>query len=1236
MVTNKTIYKMYKKIFFALGLMLLVTGYTFAQNATLKGKVTNQDGKPVEFANVRLMQEDAMILGTSTDEQGNYTLKPVPSGKLTLVVTFAGCGRTEIENLEFRGSLVKFQDVQINCGGKTMKTFKMTAEKPIFEKDQSASQQSMTAQDMENMSGKSVASALNTMSGLTQSSGGTSIRGNRTGQLVYMVDGVRSGNDVAFAGVASMNMISGGIPAKYGDGAAFVEIETKGAARRFGGSLDLYDYINGYYTGGMQFSLTGPMLKGLEKKTDEAMKAGKRKTKLNSAGFFLSGSASYNPGSTSAKGGYYEAPQSLIDELKANPLRVEEDGTVYQNTLYITKDQWGKSTKRLSHATSYGGSLFGKLDVRTSYIDVIATGKLSYSAGQSYSFSNSLYNTENNGFSESWTGAAMVRLTQRFRPDTNAIFKNAFYRIQFSYEHGEGKSYSKTHKENIFDYGYIGQLRHTATPFYELGSDSLNGRWQSNVYKLSSFAYLIDTFIAGDKNPDLARYTQNVFDNFGSAIQYNNHIQSLGGLLNGEAPSGAYGLFSAPGVTSNGVGKSRSDVLDFNASLSFDLKDHGIEMGFQYYQSMSHSYSVSPRGLWTLMRELANDHIQELDKNSAYGTYTDGVFTDTINYKRLVNKEGQKVFDKNLREKLGAAEDEWIDIDRYDPSTYSLDMFSAEELLHNGSPYVSYYGYDYTGKRPNNKSITMDDMQKWFNGEDGRRDFTSIGAYKPIYMAGYIQDHFAIKNLFFNVGVRLDVNDANQPVVKDMYLYREAYTAKEVNQMNVTFSDKGYQIPGSIGDDYTVYVQDPTAAELEVTAYRNGTTWYDPQGNEVTDPTDLAKEAGTSNLTPYLKEMPGASDQTKVSYKAFQDYTPTLENGGISIAPRLSFSFAVSDQSVFYAHYNVMTKRQNSRISPIYYLFFEDYAKGNSYCSNTGLKPEKSIDYEVGFRQQLAQNMALNISAYYSEKRDQVQVYRYTEAYPSTYYSYTNIDFGTTQGFTIGLEMRKAKHVSFTTNYTLQFAKGTGSTSTSAATMIASGQPNLRTLTTLAYDQRHVLNANINLSCGPSQGFPITLKKQNKQIYPLENAGMNITAKAGSGLPYTRSSTIASLTGQGAYQLVGSPYGSRMPWQYSCNVKFYKAWLLKLKDSDDKRAQKMGSLQAYLDINNIFNFSNVSSVYRYTGNASDDGFLTADEFQAYISSQVCPQSYIDYYTYTMTAGRLGSARVITLGAMFNF
>ena len=72
-----------------------------------------------------------------------------------------------------------------------------------------------------------------------------------------------------------------------------------------------------------------------------------------------------------------------------------------------------------------------------------------------------------------------------------------------------------------------------------------------------------------------------------------------------------------------------------------------------------------------------------------------------------------------------------------------------------------------------------------------------------------------------------------------------------------------------------------------------------------------------------------------------------------------------------------------------------------------------SIEYEIGFRQKIGEKSALSIAAYYSEKRDQIQSFRYTGAYPTTYYSYKNMDFGTVQGFTISYELRRIKHVSF-------------------------------------------------------------------------------------------------------------------------------------------------------------------------------------------------------------------------------
>jgi hypothetical protein len=1231
----KTIRNMYKKIFYVLGIVIFTLTYGYSQNATLKGKVTDEKGTPVDYANVKIMQEGSLITGSTTGEDGSFTIKPIPTGTFDLVVSFVGCQEKKIVGISFRGSEVKFQDVQINCSSGTLLTEVVIVDtREIFSKDQTESKSTRDGSEIAEMPGKDVSSVLSTMSSVVGSGDNISVRGSRTAPQ-YIQDGVKmSGSGgIPASALASVSLIAGGIPARYGNATSVVEIETKGPSRSVNGSIDLYGNIEGYNNGGFQFVLSGP----INSKKNRA----RPEEQQNRIGYMITAMGSYSSGGI-YRGGTYRAPQELIDKIIENPLRPAVGGgsTAAMNPeiAFVTKDQLTIG-KTVQNGESYGGTVSGKLDFRTrANIDIIMNGRFSYSKGRSWSFGNSLFNSKNNAESESMGGLGMIRFTQKFKDTEKSLFKNVYYRIQADYQFSTGQTYNKYHKTNIFDYGYIGQFIHSERKFYNIGSDTLDGHFYENVRILSSYYYPLDTFIASDKNPALARYTELAYNQLredGATTIFDEHIQTYNGLLNGEHPSSAYGLFVAPGVGYSSYGKSRGHQFGFNAYVSFDIKkDHAIELGYQFEQSISQSFSVGATGLWTLMRQKANSHIKELDATTGIGVFIDGIFVDTINYKKLINYGAQSTFDKNLRAKLGAAEDEWIDIDNHQPETYSLDMFSAEELINEGNSYIGYSGYDFTGTKLRYKPTTMEDMKKWFN-DSNSQILSDIGASMPIYHAAYIQDKFSIRNLIFNVGLRVDIFDANTPMVKDMYLYREAYTIKEAKQQNATFAE-GYKVPESMGDDYIMYVLDPTANELTVTAYRNGTTWYDAQGNIVTDPNELAKAVGETSLLPYLKEMPGASDKTKVNWKAFKDYSPTLENGGITLSPRLSFSFNVSDESVFYAHYNVTTQRQYSTVSPITYF----YMKEGSTISNTGLRPSKSIDYEIGFKQRIGKDMALFLSAYYSEKRDQAQMFRYAQAYPFTYYSYANIDFGTTQGFVVSLDMNRIKYVRLTANYTLQFAKGTGSSAASNLAIIATGQPNLRTLTNLSFDQRHMLNANLSFSVGPKQGYSSkhVVKKTNtqKEIYWFQNAGINITAKVASGLPYTRSSTMRSITGQGIETVSGSIYGSRMPWQYTLDMKIYKVFLFDVNKNKENKKQKLTQLQVYLDIWNIFNFKNITSVYPYTGNALDDGFLTDADFQNYINSQLSAQSFIDYYTIYMETGRIGYPRRFTLGVSFNF
>ena len=251
---------MLRKVLFTLVIVLLTGSITYGQNATIKGKVTETDGKtPIEFANVQLMQEGVLILGAVTDEDGQYTLKPIQSGKYDLIVSCMGYAKFTLEGLEVRGSQTKIQPVTLSSSAITKGEVKVVAERPLFQQDQTVTEDRVSADEMKNMAGKSVSSVLSTMSGVTVGSGGSmNVRGNRDGQTAYYVDGVKT-SSVPQGAIGEMALLMGALPAKYGDATSVVEIETKGISREYHGSVDLYGSIDGYNDFGLRFDVAGPL-----------------------------------------------------------------------------------------------------------------------------------------------------------------------------------------------------------------------------------------------------------------------------------------------------------------------------------------------------------------------------------------------------------------------------------------------------------------------------------------------------------------------------------------------------------------------------------------------------------------------------------------------------------------------------------------------------------------------------------------------------------------------------------------------------------------------------------------------------------------------------------------------------------------------------------------------------------------------------------------------------------------
>jgi outer membrane cobalamin receptor len=127
---------------------------------------------------------------------------------------------------------------------------------------------------------------------------------------------------------------------------------------------------------------------------------------------------------------------------------------------------------------------------------------------------------------------------------------------------------------------------------------------------------------------------------------------------------------------------------------------------------------------------------------------------------------------------------------------------------------------------------------------------------------------------------------------------------------------------------------------------------------------------------------------------SFDDYKPQL-----NLMPRLAFSFPISEDAGFFAHYDVLYQRppSNSTLSALDYFYFNN-ASANIQ-NNPNLKPVRTVSYEAGFQQKVSQYSALKVSAYYKENKDLIQrrVYTNIPAPITTYETYGNLDFGTTK-----------------------------------------------------------------------------------------------------------------------------------------------------------------------------------------------------------------------------------------------
>jgi hypothetical protein len=352
------------------------------------------------------------------------------------------------------------------------------------------------------------------------------------------------------------------------------------------------------------------------------------------------------------------------------------------------------------------------------------------------------------------------------------------------------------------------------------------------------------------------------------------------------------------------------------------------------------------------------------------------------------------------------------------------------------------------------------------------------------------------------------------------------------------------------------------------------------------------------------------------------------------VSPRLGFSFPVTDKTVFHAQYGKFI--QQSRLRDVYQGFnvIADNIKTAGFAIETpvgfGLRPERTTQYEIGFKQQLGDAFAFNITGFYKDIKDQVQIrhiFAETGAAHSEYYAYVNNDFSTVKGLELRLDLRRTERIAASVDYTFSDAQGTGSNPSSSFRQIwqsPTATPFFpQQISPLDFNQAHVAFLNIDYRFAKDDG-PSVLGSQI-----LSNTGINLLFSLKSGYNYTRLDEESFGNRRFPLEAVNTSSG---PWTYQLDLKLDKSF-------------NLGPLETniYLFVINVLNTQNVLDVFPVSGDPYDDGYLNSRVGSATVNNyrstygDEAANTYSSLYT-AMNYDYLnfGPPRQIRLGIRLNY
>ena len=278
--------RLLRSLFSVVVLLLVTAGMALAQSTgKMRGQVIDKEtGEPLVGANVTI---EGTTMGAACDINGEYIILNVPPGTFSVKATYVGYKTTTIRNKIVTVGLTTEVNFSLESEAIPGPAIEIVAEVPLINKNATNTINLVRAEQIEQLPVRNVANIFTLAPGVVSQGGNFYVRGGRSEETAYYVDGVLVNNPIN--GQLNLNVINnaieevqtqiGGMTAQYGNAmSAVVSTTTKTGGPAYNFSMELItdellggkdgkNFMGAYSYGLNEYVITagGPIIPGNDK-----------------------------------------------------------------------------------------------------------------------------------------------------------------------------------------------------------------------------------------------------------------------------------------------------------------------------------------------------------------------------------------------------------------------------------------------------------------------------------------------------------------------------------------------------------------------------------------------------------------------------------------------------------------------------------------------------------------------------------------------------------------------------------------------------------------------------------------------------------------------------------------------------------------------------------------------------------------------------------------------------------